>query len=1131
MGYDEPMRCAKCGGDNPAGKKFCSDCGAPLTNRCPKCGAENPPGKHYCGDCGTALAVTSAGAQSSSSFSNTPDIAASAEQTASAVADGERKTVTALFADIKGSTELIAELDPEDARALIDPALKLMVDAVHRYGGYVVQSTGDGIFALFGAPVAYEDHPQRAVYAALRLQESIKSFSAKLIAEGGTPLEARVGINTGEVVVRPVHTETGRAEYTPVGHTSNLAARMQAVAPSGSIAITENTKRLVEGFFQLKHRGPTRVKGLSEPLVVFEVTGVGPLRTRFQRAAGRGLTRFVGRHREIEAMKHAAELAKAGHGQVVAIVGEPGIGKSRLFFEFEAIAQSGCLRLEAFSLSPGKATAYLPVLELLGKYFRILPEDDARTRREKVAGKIVILDRALEDALPYLYALLGIVEGDDPLGRMDAQIRRRRTHDAIKRILLRESVNQPLIVIFEDLHWIDAETEAVLGVLADAIANAPILLLVNYRPEYTHGWGNRSYYTQLRLDPLRVENAEELLSALVGDAAELTALKRLVIEKTEGNPFFIEEMVQALVEQGVLVGNGTIKLARSYSQLRLPATVQGVLSSRIDRLASKEKEILQTLAVIGREFSLSLARHIVNCSDDELDAALAVLQAGEFINELPGSHDIQHAFKHALTQEVAYNSILTGRRKLLHERAAQAFEALFAAQLDDHLSELARHYKRADNIQKAIEYAGRAGQQAIQRCANAEAISVLTDAIDLVQRLPDTSERIERELSLQLNVGPALFAIKGWGSPEAIRAYTRARELCERLNDSPELFPMLYNSCFMHLLRGECLTAHELAEDLMRRAQAANDPRVLLYAHHALGQTLFYLGNLPAGFAHIENAVSLYDPATHSMLTARYTGIDAKVHCQGVVAWILWNCGYPEQAMTRAEAALEWAKQLSHPYSLVFAEDMLIGIHREQRPDAHAAQERAEKGISLCAEYGLPDFGAFASVERGLAIAQQGRGAEGVTQIRTALETLRARGANVELPKELRLLAEACRDSGKIDDGLTALNEALILIEEQENRRDEVAVRQVKGELLLLGGQAASAEAEQCFRKAIEVARNQSAKWWELRATTSLARLLASQGRRDEARTMLAEIYGWFTEGFDTAGLKDAKRLLDELAM
>jgi class 3 adenylate cyclase len=757
-----------------------------------KCGFKNPPTAKFCQECGASLkpGVASPRLQVAT-FSTSPEKLTTVPRVSDDIPDGERKTVTALFADITGSTAMMESLDPEQARAIIDPALKLMVDAVHRYGGYIVQSTGDGIFALFGAPLAYEDHPQRALYAALHLQDRIKAYSSKLVAEGGIPLEARIGLNTGEVVMRTVQTESGRADYTPIGHTSNLAARMQAVVPSGSIAITEGTRRLVEGFFQIRQRGPTLVKGLSEPVTVYEVTGLGPLRTRIQKAAGHGLTKFVGRAVELDQMKRALELARNGHGQIVATIGEPGVGKSRLFLEFKAIAQGGCLVLEAFSVSYGKATAYLPVFEQLREYFGILPEDGGRSRREKVAGKIVILDHALEDSLPYLYSLLGIAEGDDPLAQMDVQVRRRRTQDALKRIFLRESLNQPLIMVFEDLHWIDGETQALLNLLVEAIANARILLLVNYRPEYRHEWANRSYYTQLRLDPLGPDNAQELLTALVGDAAEMTPLKRMVIEKTEGNPFFIEEMVQALFDEGVLTLNGGVRVARPFSQLRLPTTVQGVLSSRIDKLRPDEKQLIQTLAVIGREFPLSLARAVGKRTEDELDTGLTALQSAEFIYEQPGVPEVQYVFKHALTQEVAYNSILAERRKLLHERAAQALEAIFPRQVDEHLTELARHYSRTDNVNKAIGYLGRAGQQAMQRCAHADAINSLTAAINLLPQLPDARERVQKEISLQLTLGPALFAINGWGSLEAVRAYTRARELCEVLGDPPGIVPGL----------------------------------------------------------------------------------------------------------------------------------------------------------------------------------------------------------------------------------------------------------------------------------------------------------------------------------------------------
>jgi len=438
------------------------------------------------------------------------------EEAAGERLDGERKTVTALFADIKGSMELMEDLDPEEARAIVDPALKLMIAAVHRYDGYIVQSTGDGIFALFGAPVAHEDHPQRALYAGLRIQEELRRYSARLREGGNLAVEARVGMNTGEVVVRSIRTGETHAEYTPIGHSTSLAARMQALAPTGSIAATAQVRKLCEGYFVFKDLGPTRVKGVAEPVSVYEVTGLGPLRTRLQVSARRGLTKFVGRQAELDQMSRALDLARQGHGQIVAAIGEPGVGKSRLFFEFKAVAQSGCLVLEAYSVSHGKASAYLPVIDQLKSYFGITPEDDDRKRREKINGKIITLDRALEDTLPFLFGLLGIIVGDDPLAELDPQLKRRRTLEAIKRILMRESLNQPLIVEFEDLHWIDSETQALLNLLVDGLATARILLLVNYRPEYHHQWGNKTYYTQLRLDPLGKDSSQEMLNALLG---------------------------------------------------------------------------------------------------------------------------------------------------------------------------------------------------------------------------------------------------------------------------------------------------------------------------------------------------------------------------------------------------------------------------------------------------------------------------------------------------------------------------------------------------------------------------------------------------------------------------------------
>ncbi|MGE4096252.1 MAG: adenylate/guanylate cyclase domain-containing protein, partial [Candidatus Binatia bacterium] len=541
------------------------------------------------------------------------------------VTDGERKTITAVFADLKGSTALIEGLDPEEAQAIIDPALQLMMDAVHQYEGFVAQALGDGIFALFGAPLAHEDHPQRALYAALRMQDTMRRYADTLRQQGYPPLLMRVGLNTGEVVLRSIRKDDLHADYVPVGHSTNLAARMEQLATPGSIVVSAHTHRLTDGYFAFKDLGPTQIKGVADSLHIYEVLGVGQLRTRLQVSASRyGLTQFVGRQSEMEQLNKALEQAKAGHGQIVGTMGEPGLGKSRLFYEFKLLSLGGCLVLEAYSVSHGKATAYLPVIELLKSYFRIEAQDDERKRREKVTGKVLNLDRSLEDTLPYLFALLGIEEQPSPLAQMDPQIRRRRTFEALKKLFLRESLNQPLVLIFEDLHWIDGETQGFLDVLGESVASAKILLLTNYRPEYRHEWGQKTYYAQLRLAPFGRAEAEEFLDVLLGDPFSpqpspqrgegeasslpvgerarvrgmdnnLHALKQLILDKTQGTPFFMEEIVQELREQGVLVRDG-VEARRAVplpQNIHIPTTVQAGLAARIDRLAPDEKTHLQ----------------------------------------------------------------------------------------------------------------------------------------------------------------------------------------------------------------------------------------------------------------------------------------------------------------------------------------------------------------------------------------------------------------------------------------------------------------------------------------------------------------------------------------------------------
>jgi class 3 adenylate cyclase/tetratricopeptide (TPR) repeat protein len=1038
------------------------------------------------------------------------------------VPEGERKTVTALFADIKGSTELMRDLDPEEARAIVDPVLQLMMEAVHRYGGYVAQSTGDGIFALFGAPVAHEDHPQRALHAALAMQEELHSYADRLRAEGKIPVEARVGVNTGEVVVRTIETG-GHTEYTPVGHVTNLAARMQTAAPEGSIAASEATQRLCEGYFEFRALGPTAVKGLNAPVQVYEVVRAGPLRTHFQLSARRGLTRFVGREREMATMAGALEQAKAGHGQIVAAVGEAGAGKSRLMYEFKATIPDGCKVLEAYSVSHGKASTWLPVIELLKSYFEITDEDDDNRRSEKVEARVRGLDPAPAETLPYVLSLLGIAGAVASLAMMDARIRRRRTLEAVKRIITRESLQQPLVVIFEDLHWIDAETQELLDLLVDGVANARILMLVNYRPEYRHEWGNRACYTQLRLDPLGGQSADEMLLALLGGDASLQSLKRLIIEKTEGNPFFMEEIVRALVEQCVLVRNGATRLVKPLTGIRIPPTVHGILASRIDALPASQKDLLQTLAVVGKDFPLNLIRHITASPDDRLEPMLKGLQAGEFIYEQPALREAEYTFKHALTQEVAYNSVLMERRRLMHERTGEAIEALFKNRIDDHLAELAHHYSRSANTRKAVEYLFRAGSQAAARCAYSEAVSRLSSALEFLKHLPDDAERARQELAVQSVLGRSLAIVKGFAAAELEPVYARAHELCAQIRDPVLAFRALFGQWVMRWWKLELNTALELADEILAVAEDAKDPAMLLSGNFARGAILSHLGELVSANEYHEKALAVFDlrqPLPEELEFRRVTSL-------GYLCFGLYRFGYADRAWAKSREMLEVAQRSSAPLILANA-SCFAALHHLQCGDSTAAQKHAEEAMVIIEAFGYQSLSGMATTQHGAALIAQGRYEEGIAGMRRGISAWRAGGAPPRTG-DLSRLASGLGRIGRPEEGLQLLEDGLASVAKTGEQFGVPSLHHVKGELLLAENPSDVAEAERCFRTAIEIARRQSARLDELRAIMSLARLLDRQGKRDEARTMLAEIYGWFTEGFDTADLKDAKALLDEL--
>ena len=620
-----------------------------------------------------------------------------------AVLEGERKQVTVLFADLKGSTELIEGLDPEEARTLLDPALHAMMAAVHRYEGTVNQVLGDGIMALFGAPVAHEDHAVRACYAALALQAAMRRYAEEVRRSHGLEMQARVGLNSGEVVVRSIGNDL-HMDYSAIGQTTHLAARMEQLAPPGSIRLTADTLRLAEGWVQVTPLGPVPVKGLPTPVEVSELVGAGPARTPLQAFAARGLTPFVGRQAELAALHQALEQARTGHGQVVAVIGEAGVGKTRLFHEFtHASRPQGWLLLESSSTSYGKATPYLPVIDLLKAYFQIEDRDEARRMREKLTGRLLTLDPALGPTLPAFLALLEVPVEDPAWQALDPAQRRQRTLDALKRLLLRESQVQPLLLVFENLHWLDAETQVFLDGLVESLPAARLLLLVNYRPEYQHGWRNKTYYAQLRLDPLPPASAEALLHSLLGDDAGLEPLKARLIAQTQGNPFFLEESVRTLVETQVLVGEpGAYRLAQALPSIQVPATVQAVLAARIDRLPPEEKQLLQTAAVIGTEVALPLLQAVAEAPEEVLRLGLSHLQAAEFLYETRLFPEHEYTFKHALTQQVAYETLLQERRRALHARIVEALEALAGERVAEQVERLAHHALRGEVWDKAV---------------------------------------------------------------------------------------------------------------------------------------------------------------------------------------------------------------------------------------------------------------------------------------------------------------------------------------------------------------------------------------------------------------------------------------------
>ena len=1092
------MRCPQCQQDNPPQAKFCLECGTRLVLTCAQCGTELPAGAKFCLECGQPVGTRPVmPSRFATPETYTPKHLAEKILTARNDLAGERKQVTVLFADIKGSLELIANRDPEEARHILDPVLEHLMAAVHRYEGTVNQVMGDGIMALFGAPVAHEDHAVRACYAALAMQAAMRRYGEEVRRTHGLAVQSRVGLNSGDVVVRAISNDL-HMDYSAIGQTTHLAARMEQLATPGSILLTATTLWLVEGLVQVRALGPIPVKGLAEPVEVFELIGASTVRRRLQAAVARGLTRFVGRQTELDALSHAQERAGAGHGQVVALVGEAGVGKSRLVYEFVHSHRTyDWLVLESASVSYGKATPYFPVLDLLKRYAHVEEHDDTRTIRAKVTGQVLTLDATLQDTVPALLALLDALPEDSPFLRLDPPQRRQRTLAALKRLLLRESQGQPLLLVFEDLHWIDAETQALLDSLVESLPTARLLLLVNYRPEDQHGWGSKTYYTQLRLDPLPPVSAEELLQALLGDDPSLAPIKQLLIERTEGNPFFLEESVRALVETGVLVGErGAYRLAQALQSLQVPATVLAVLAARIDRLPAEDKRLLQTAAVIGNEISLPLLQAIAELPDEALHRGLARLQAAEFLYETQLFPEREYTFKHALTHEVAYRSLLQERRRTLHAQIVTALEAAFPDRLAEQSERLAYHAIRGEVWEKAVPYCRQAGVKAFAHSALREAVASFEQALVALQHLPDVRDTHEQTIDLRLALCSSLFLL---GEHRQSLVHLReADTLASALGDQHRLGWVSAQMSNTLVALGDNDRALASGQRALALATALGDFPLLAQANTRLGHVYHILGNYPRAMDLLRQAVealpeeSIRDRIGERVSTAPFLPVTSR----SLLLWSLAEVGAFTEGVVRGAEGVRIAEAAEHLSSLILAY-MGVGRLFFRQGDVHKAVPVLERGLRLCEIDNISTWFILISAPLGYAYALSGRVAEALPLLAQVLEAADRSGFMYSYALWVAWLSEASLLADRRQDAVTLAQQALERSRVQKERGHQAHALRLLGEIAAQHHPPDITQAEAHYQHALALAEELGMRPLQAHCHRGLGTLYATIGRQE----------------------------------
>jgi len=975
----------------------------------------------------------------------------------------------------------------------------------------------------------HDEDAQRAVRAGLGIVDAVAALNGRLEPTKGVRLAVRLGIHTGRVVVGELG-GAGRREQLALGEVPNVAARIQGLAAPGTVAISEATARMVHGYFDCEALGEQTLRGVPEPVRVYRVLRATGARDRLEAGAVRGLTPLVGREPEVKLLRDRWEQARSGEGQVVLLSGDAGIGKSRLVQVLrDHVADQPHVRWECRSSPYFQDTALYPLLDFLPRAVQWQPTDTPDQRLDKLERMLSQHRRPLAEAVPLFAALLSLPlppERYSPPAWTPPR-QRQKTLESVLAILLEQAGWQPVLFILEDLHWTDPTTLDLLGRLIERVPAVPVCVVLTARPSFRPPWGHRTYLTEIVVERLSSHETTRVVEGVAAGRRLPPSVLRQLGEKSDGVPLFVEEMTKAVLESGHLkeVG-GQYELAGPAAALAIPATLEDSLMARLDRLASA-KGIAQLGSVIGRQFRFELLREIAELDEMTLRRDLTRLVQAELLYERGRPPEVTYVFKHVLVQEAAYESLLRSTRQGHHRRIAQVLVGRFPETVESHPEVAARHFTAAGLGADAIPYWQRAGERAISRSANQEAVRHLSRALELVAELPASSARTQRELDLLTKLGPALMAVRGYADPEVEKTYSRARELCGHVEHTPQLFPVLWGLWLFSTGRARHRTARTLGEQLLAIAGDARDPALLLEAHHALWTTLFHLGEVGLTHAHAQEGLKLYRPAHHHPHTSLYGGHDPGVCGRNFDARALWLLGYPEQALQQSRAALSLAEQLSHPFSTALARYVAAMVHQLRR-EAEAVREEAEAALAIGTAHEFPYVVALATVLRGWASAQHGEGDAGLAEMQRGLAALRATGNETLLPWLLAALGEA--HAGERSDGRrAALDEALARVEKNEERSVEAELHRLTGELLLLGPPESQAEADARFQRAMAIARGQGARSWELRSALSLARSWRRQGKRRQAHDVLAPVYGWFTEGFDTLDLLEAKALLDEL--